>query len=70
MSGSFGAVGFALGLACGMPIGRIACQKREREKMKQAIIGVLSQEQVSVTNREGRAMSADEFLQLMFTEKE
>ena len=70
MGGTFGAAGFALGLACGMPMGRIAGQRREREKMTKTVIGVFSQKQVSVTNREGRAMSADEFLQLIFPGKE
>jgi hypothetical protein len=70
MSGSFGAAGFALGLACGIPIGRIDGQKREREKMKKIVIDIFSRKQVSVTNREGKTMSADDFLQLMFPGKE
>jgi hypothetical protein len=69
MGGAFGAAGFALGLACGMPIGRIAGQRREREKMKKTVIEVFSRKQVSVRDREGRTMSTDEFLQLMFPGK-
>lgn len=42
----------------------------EREKMKKTVIAVFSRKQVSVTDREGRTMSDDVFLQLMFPEKE
>ncbi len=40
MGGAFGAAGFALGLACGMPIGRIASQRREREDEEDGYRGV------------------------------
>jgi hypothetical protein len=38
--------------------------------MKKTVIAVFSRKQVSVTDREGRTMSDDVFLQLMFPEKE